>query len=122
LLLLAIASLRILHIEEGSPEANILTASDALWWSIVTVTTVGYGDKTPTTESGRIMASGLITIGVVLVSVLTSYVTTEIYLRGGGGEDDTAPTDEELARINIKLDEISQLLRERDDTERLEVD
>jgi voltage-gated potassium channel len=50
--------LRILHIEESSPEANIRTATDALWWAIVTVTTVGYGDKTPTTDAGRIMASG----------------------------------------------------------------
>jgi voltage-gated potassium channel len=112
LLVLAIASLRILHIEEGSPEANIHTATDALWWAIVTVTTVGYGDKTPTTDAGRIMASGLIVLGVVLVSVLTSYVTSELYLRGGS-QDETATIGEELARINTRLDEIGRLLKER---------
>jgi voltage-gated potassium channel len=77
----------------------------------VTVTTVGYGDKTPTTDAGWIMASGLIVVGVVLVSVLTSYVTSELYLRGGG-QDETATIGEELARINTRLDEISRLLED----------
>jgi voltage-gated potassium channel len=111
LLVLASASLRILHLEEGSPEANILTATDAMWWAIVTVTTVGYGDKTPTTDAGRVMGSGLILVGVVLVSVLTSYITSELYLRAGN-EDETAAIDEELARINTRLDEIRRLLED----------
>ena len=61
---------------ETDPESNIKTASDALWWSFVTITTVGYGDFYPTTLLGRIIAVILMTAGVGLFGTFTAYVAS----------------------------------------------
>ncbi|MCI5903523.1 MAG: ion transporter [Oscillospiraceae bacterium] len=50
--------------------------SDALWWSIVTCTTVGYGDISPSTGIGRIVAVVLMIFGIGLISMLTGTITT----------------------------------------------
>lgn len=64
IVVLEFAGIFILVTEGHDPTANIKTASDALWWAYVTVTTVGYGDKYPVTNSGRIVGVLLMTIGV----------------------------------------------------------
>ena len=56
--------------------SNIKTAEDALWWSFVTVTTVGYGDLYPVTTAGRIIAAALMTVGVALFGTFTAYVAS----------------------------------------------
>src|SRR5262245_5731537 len=63
ILLITFASIAILMVEHG-PEATIHTAGDAIWWSVTTITTVGYGDKYPTTTEGRIIAMVLMLAGV----------------------------------------------------------
>lgn len=50
--------------------------ADALWWSIVTCTTVGYGDISPSTLPGRIIAVFLMIVGIGLISMLTGTITT----------------------------------------------
>lgn len=50
--------------------------SDGIWWAFVTITTVGYGDISPTTNFGRIVASILMLVGIGLVGSLTSTITT----------------------------------------------
>ena len=69
-LLLVFASVAILHFE-SVPEANIHGADDALWWSVTTVTSVGYGDRYPVTWEGRIVAATLMFAGMGLVGVLS---------------------------------------------------
>jgi len=54
---------------------------DALWWSIVTVATVGYGDVVPKTELGRIFASLTILSGVILLSLLTATISSVFVAR-----------------------------------------
>ncbi len=54
IILLAIGSIFVLFFEEKSPDANIKSGRDAIWWSIVTITTVGYGDRYPVTDGGRL--------------------------------------------------------------------
>ncbi len=49
---------------------------DALWWAVVTVTTVGYGDKIPMTGAGRVLATGLMLTGIGLVGALTATVAS----------------------------------------------
>lgn len=61
---------------ETSAESNIKTASDALWWSFVTITTVGYGDFYPTTLLNRIIAGILMTAGIGLFGTFTAYIAS----------------------------------------------
>jgi hypothetical protein len=54
--------------------ANIKTASDALWWCMATITTIGYGDVFPVTNSGRLVGVWLMIIGVGLFGTFTAFV------------------------------------------------
>jgi voltage-gated potassium channel Kch len=74
LLVFEISGITILRAESHSPEANIQTAGDALWWAYVTVATVGYGDRYPVTPDGRVVGVFVITVGVGLFSVLTGFL------------------------------------------------
>lgn len=65
----------VFHFESMSPNANIQTYSDALWWGIVTFLTVGYGDKYPVTIEGRILAGFLMVTGVVVMGILTAKIS-----------------------------------------------
>lgn len=61
-------------VERASPEANIRTAADAVWYTYVTITTVGYGDRYPVTETGRVMGLIIMTAGVGLFGTFTGYL------------------------------------------------
>jgi hypothetical protein len=74
ILVIELGSYAILGVEPYSVGGNIQTASDALWWSVVTIATVGYGDYYPVTNVGRLIGIGVIVSGVGLFSVLTSYL------------------------------------------------
>ncbi len=74
ILVLEFGSLEILHIEQDAPGANITSASDALWYNIVTISTVGYGDRYPVTNHGRIVGSLIIVIGVGIFGTFTGYL------------------------------------------------
>jgi voltage-gated potassium channel len=71
-LILFVAALAILDAERGAPGTQIATLGDALWWSFVTVTTVGYGDLVPVTGTGRLIAVGLMLAGIALVGTVTA--------------------------------------------------
>jgi len=71
---LEFGSLTMLRVEQGAPGANITTASDAIWYTIVTISTVGYGDKYPVTDAGRIVGAGIIVIGVGIFGTFTGYL------------------------------------------------
>jgi voltage-gated potassium channel len=57
-------------------QANIRSAADALWWSVVTITTVGYGDRFPITPEGRVVAALIMVAGVGLFGALSGFVTS----------------------------------------------
>lgn len=61
---------------ESGTSTTIKSFGDAFWWSIVTVTTVGYGDISPTTTEGRVIAGVLMLSGIGFLSMLTSTVST----------------------------------------------
>lgn len=73
-LVVAIGSLAVLDAERGAKGANIQTFGDALWWSMTTITTVGYGDRYPVTTSGRCVAVVLMLMGIALIGVVTASI------------------------------------------------
>lgn len=75
-LMIVFCSIGILKLEQDVKESNIKTAEDALWWSYVTITTVGYGDRYPVTTEGRLLAAVLMTVGVGLFGTFTAYVAS----------------------------------------------
>lgn len=74
ILVLEFGSLTILAVEEGSPGANITTASDAIWYTIATISTVGYGDQYPVTDAGRMIGTGIIIVGVGIFGTFTGFL------------------------------------------------
>ena len=66
----------VLLFEENAKGSNIHNYPDALWWAIVTVTTVGYGDRYPVTGGGRTVAVILMLLGIGLIGTLTATVAS----------------------------------------------
>jgi voltage-gated potassium channel len=60
--------------ERGAASANITNYGDALWWAATTMTTVGYGDRYPTTPAGRGVAVALMLVGIAALSTLTATI------------------------------------------------
>ena len=71
-LVLYTSALAVFEAERSAPGSTILTFEDAFWWSLVTVTTVGYGDSFPVTSDGRGVAILLMFVGIGLFSTLTA--------------------------------------------------
>lgn len=74
-LMVIFSSIAILQFEKDV-NSNIKTAEDAIWWSYVTITTVGYGDKFPITTEGRIIGAVLMTMGVGIFGTFTALVSS----------------------------------------------
>jgi voltage-gated potassium channel len=70
------ASVLVLQFEAGAADANIETGGDALWWAIVTITTVGYGDTFPVTPLGRVTAVAVMFAGVGIIGALASILAS----------------------------------------------
>ena len=75
-IVLTVSSVMVLQFEGASPDANITTGGGALWWGIVTLTTVGYGDEFPVTMLGRITAALVMLSGVGIIGALASILAS----------------------------------------------
>ena len=75
---LYVIALTALQVERGAPGASIQTFGDAVWWSLVTITTVGYGDTYPVTVAGRFLAVLLMGGGLVIVGTTSAIVVSYI--------------------------------------------
>jgi voltage-gated potassium channel len=69
-----VSAVQITIIERAAENSNIKNFADGLWWAMTTVTTVGYGDRYPTTSEGRFLAVLLMILGISLVGVITASV------------------------------------------------
>jgi len=101
--------------ERHAPGSNIHTLGNALWWSFVTVTTVGYGDFYPVTAWGRItacfiMGTGLLTLAVVTAQVASSFVAQAPSRAALAPQDETARREVTLAELDQRLARIEHLL------------
>lgn len=68
------AGMGVYFTERNAPGGTIHNAGDAVWWGLVTITTVGYGDEYPVTAAGRIVGAFLLFAGIALFSVLTGFI------------------------------------------------
>jgi len=99
-------------VERHAPDSNIHTLGDALWWSFVTVTTVGYGDFFPVTTEGRITACFVMATGVLTLAVVTAQVASSFVAQGSSRAAPApapAPQDEAI-RPEVTLAELDQRL------------
>lgn len=93
-----------LGFEHDQPGSSISNFTEALWWSFVTCTTVGYGDFSPVTTGGRIMAGILMLIGIAGLSLITASVAAMFV------EDDE---EDDLTALRTQLDRIEASLNQR---------
>jgi voltage-gated potassium channel len=87
---------------EGSPTGRIQSVGDGIWWAIVTATTVGYGDISPATTEGRIIAVVLMLLGIGVIGAFTATVASFFVAQEEGSE--LAEIAARLARVEAKLD------------------
>ncbi|MGZ3628612.1 MAG: ion transporter [Ktedonobacteraceae bacterium] len=114
IVVLEFASIFVLVTEKNSPNANIKTASDALWWAYVTVTTVGYGDEYPVTNSGRVVGVLLMTIGVGLFGVITGYLANAFLKPKSAEQDELEVVNVSQDTLQVGLQEIKRIIVEQE--------
>ncbi|HEX6055172.1 MAG TPA: potassium channel family protein [Intrasporangium sp.] len=107
ILVLEFGSLGILRVEQHAPGANITSASDALWYVVVTISTVGYGDQFPVTNAGRTLGAVIIVIGVGIFGTFTGYLAN-LFLA-----PKQAPSVEASGDIHQQIDRLRTLLAQQ---------
>ena len=116
-LVLFCASLAMLEAEGHNPNANIKSFSDAVWWASATMTTVGYGDKYPTTTSGRAVGFALMLAGIALLGVVTASIASWLIDRVRDvDETSQAATRSDIKALRDQIDQLQQaiLTQQRD--------
>lgn len=117
-LILLMSSLAILDAERYAPESQIADFGDALWWSVVTATTVGYGDTVPQTAEGQAIAAFLMFAGIGLVGLvsgsLASWFVDRVSAKDARRQEETesglADMGERLAVLERQVAEIHAAL------------
>jgi voltage-gated potassium channel len=112
-LLIFVAALAVLDAERSAPGATITTFGNALWWAFVTITTVGYGDFSPITITGRLIAGALMLGGVALLGMVTATLASWIVERVATKEEDAQAATrgeiraltQQVARLQESLDQ-----------------
>jgi voltage-gated potassium channel len=85
-LIVFLAAVMVWHVEHTNPDSSIHSLSDALWWSVTTVTTVGYGDKYPVSPEGKAVAIGLMLLGIAVFGLVSA--TLAAYFVESDNQDD----------------------------------
>jgi voltage-gated potassium channel len=115
ILLIWIAAVAILGFERGEVGSNIENFGDALWWALVTTTTVGYGDFFPVTIEGRIVSGALMVLGISLIGVVTASVAAW-FVRLTTAESDEreeasiAKNEQQIRGLHDKIDALQDKL------------
>lgn len=109
-LLIFCASLAVLQAERHHHGANIESFADALWWSVVTICTVGYGDRFPVTLDGRCIGIALMISGVGLFGAVTASFAAWLVDQLREEEENKQTTLADLDRLRVQLDRIEARL------------
>jgi voltage-gated potassium channel len=115
-IVLTVSALLVLQVESRDPDANIQRGGDALWWSLVTITTVGYGDFFPVTLPGRIVGIFVMFAGVGIIGALASILASMLVPppREQPEPEPAAPGStpeaivEELAKLRAEIAELRE--------------
>ena len=89
-------------------EPQVETFGDGIWWALVTITTVGYGDITPLTTLGRVVAGLLMLLGLGLIATITAIVSAKFiqnYVDGHTNDD----VLEKLEELETEIEKLEQL-------------
>jgi len=102
-------------LERHAPGSTIHTLGESLWWSVTTVTTVGYGDYVPVTTAGRVTACFIMGIGLLTLAVVTAQVASSFVSQGPSRAQEGPPAPAAtpgttLAELDQRLARIEQLL------------
>jgi voltage-gated potassium channel len=109
------SSVLILSFEGQLSQSNIKNIYDAIWWTFVTITSVGYGDHYPVSGEGRVLASILMLFGVGVFSSLSGLFVSYLLDKDGNGQVDLEVDD---LKVQIKeLKEIILSLKEQEGSE-----
>jgi voltage-gated potassium channel len=110
-----VAALAVLDAERDAEGATITTFGDALWWTITTISTVGYGDRYPVTVEGRVVAGALMVAGIALLGVVTASIASWFVenLRRAEAEvsEDLEDVAEDVERAEVTLAAVLAELR-----------
>jgi voltage-gated potassium channel len=109
ILILEFGGLTMLWVESSVPDANITTASDAVWYVYVTITTVGYGDQYPVSNAGRILGVLIMTVGVGLFGTITAFLANA-FIAPSEDEDDKELPAADLVSLSEQMMEIKAIL------------
>jgi voltage-gated potassium channel len=111
MIVLVVCSVLVLQFESRAADANITTGGDALWWALVTITTVGYGDFFPVTTAGRITGAFVMFAGVgiigALASILASVLVPSPKTEAEPGEAAPVPRTVQDELVDIKAQLVS---------------
>ena len=108
-----IAAVAVLDAERGQPGGNIKTFGDAAWWAVTTITTVGYGDRYPTTTAGRITGVGLMLGGIALLGVVTASLASWFVEHITREEHGEADLREQVAELTAEVRALRSQLDQR---------
>ncbi len=107
-LLIMFSSIGIVVCEQQDPNSKIKTAEDAIWWSVATITTVGYGDVYPVTTEGRCLAMLLMICGVGMFGAVSGIVASALIGQQNKEQDDKKEIIDWLKRMDAKLDALKK--------------
>ncbi|GLT15108.1 ion transporter [Vibrio algivorus] len=109
IILVCSSSIFMLMFERDAINSNIHTAGDALWWSLVTISTVGYGDYYPVTFGGKVLATAMIICGVGIFGMISGLITSILTLPVKTEAEDNHVLQQLLSQQQTMLDKIEHL-------------